>query len=58
VLVTTLVLEGWSSRLDPSHSPIAQVEALLAPEKNTAFGRMVTKWDEARESLDPRCDVW
>lgn len=55
VLVTTLVLEGWSSRLDPHHSPIAQVEAILAPE-TTAAGGAAAKWVAATEACDLRCD--
>lgn len=31
VVVTTLVLEGWSNRLDPHHSVLDQVQAMLHP---------------------------
>ncbi|KAK9836261.1 hypothetical protein WJX81_000321 [Elliptochloris bilobata] len=31
VVVTTLVLEGWSSKLDPTHSVMDQVSAIVAP---------------------------
>ena len=55
VLVTTLVLEGWSSRLDPHHSPIAQVEAIVAPE-TTLVGGAVAAWAAAAASGDLRCD--
>ncbi|KAK9864975.1 hypothetical protein WJX84_001100 [Apatococcus fuscideae] len=33
VVVTTLVLEGWSSQLDPSHSVLTEVEKMLDPLK-------------------------
>lgn len=33
VLVTTLVLEGWSNRLAPDHSVLGQVERLVAAEE-------------------------
>ncbi|KAK9866074.1 hypothetical protein WJX84_003580 [Apatococcus fuscideae] len=33
VVVTTLVLEGWSSQLDPHHSVFAEVEAIFDPLK-------------------------
>ena len=55
VLVTTLVLEGWSSRLDPHHSPIAQVEAIVAPE-TTAAGGAAAAWTAAAEACELRCD--
>lgn len=41
VVVTTLVLESWSNRLDPVHSPLHQVEALVAPE-STPVGRRLS----------------
>jgi aarF domain-containing kinase len=56
VLVTTLVLEGWSSRLDPHHSPIAQVEAIVAPE-TTLVGGAAAAWADAAASGDVRCDA-
>lgn len=40
VVVTTLVLESWSNRLDPAHSPLNQVEAIVAPEV-TPMGRHI-----------------
>jgi aarF domain-containing kinase len=56
VLVTTLVLEGWSSRLDPHHSPIAQVEAIVAPE-TTLVGGAAAAWADAAARGDLRCDA-
>ena len=56
VLVTTLVLEGWSSRLDPNHSPIAQVEAIVAPE-TTRVGGAAQAWADAAAGGDLRCDA-
>ena len=32
VVVTTLVLEGWSNRLDPHHSVLAQVQGMFEPQ--------------------------
>lgn len=32
VVVTTLVLEGWSSQLDPRHSVLEQVESIVSPK--------------------------
>ncbi|GFR39830.1 hypothetical protein Agub_g324 [Astrephomene gubernaculifera] len=32
VVVTTLVLEGWSNKLDPDHSVLTQVQAMFEPE--------------------------
>jgi aarF domain-containing kinase len=31
VVVTTLVLEGWSNKLDPTHSVLHQVQAMFEP---------------------------
>ena len=32
VVVTTLVLEGWSNQLDPKHGILEQVESIVAPD--------------------------
>ena len=57
VLVTTLVLEGWSSRLDPHYSPIQAVEALVAPER-TRWGRLAVRVGQHLEEADARMDLW
>lgn len=31
VVVTTLVLEGWSNKLDPDHSVLSQVQHMFEP---------------------------
>jgi aarF domain-containing kinase len=36
VVVTTLVLEGWSSQLDPRHSVLEQVESIVSPQTTWA----------------------
>ena len=36
MMVTTLVLEGWSSRLDPEHSVIEQVQRMISDEQRYA----------------------
>jgi predicted unusual protein kinase regulating ubiquinone biosynthesis (AarF/ABC1/UbiB family) len=60
ILVAVLVLEGWSSRLDPHYSPIQAVEALVAPE-TTRAGRvaaaLVEHLDDAA-GVDARLDEW
>ena len=38
VVVTTLVLEGWSSKLDPKHSVLEQARPGAAPPAGTAAG--------------------
>ena len=41
VLVTTLVLEGWSSQLAPEHSVLEQVERLVAADSWQARAKLV-----------------
>lgn len=57
ILVAVLVLEGWSSRLDPHYSPIQAVEALVAPER-TKWGRLAVRVSEHLEEADARMDEW
>lgn len=58
ILVAVLVLEGWSSRLDPHYSPIQAVEALVAPE-TTPWGRAAVRLaDHLAEAGDARMDEW
>lgn len=42
VVVTTLVLEGWSNKLDPDHSVLSQVQAMFEPE-NVPWGARMTQ---------------
>lgn len=49
VLVTTLVLEGWSSRLAPDHSVLGQVRRsaqLCGAEMKSERPRHRTGWDD------------
>ena len=57
ILVAVLVLEGWSSRLDPHYSPIQAVEALVAPER-TRWGRLAVRVGQHLEEADARMDLW
>ncbi len=58
ILVAVLVLEGWSSRLDPHYSPIQAVEALVAPER-TRWGRLAVRVSEHLDNAaDARLDEW
>ncbi|MEW5312540.1 MAG: hypothetical protein WDW38_004169 [Sanguina aurantia] len=41
VVVTTMVLEGWSNKLDPTHSVLAQVQEMFAGE-NVSWGQRIT----------------
>ncbi|KXZ44199.1 hypothetical protein GPECTOR_71g560 [Gonium pectorale] len=41
VVVTTLVLEGWSNKLDPDHSVLTQVQAMFEPE-NVPWSHRIT----------------
>jgi aarF domain-containing kinase len=43
VVVTTLVLEGWSSKLDPNHSTLQEVQRIVDNEKNVLFKRAATR---------------
>ncbi len=43
VLMTTLVLEGWSSKLDPVHSVLEQVEDTLQ-RHDKAISRQLARW--------------
>ncbi|GIL81924.1 hypothetical protein Vretimale_1497 [Volvox reticuliferus] len=42
VVVTTLVLEGWSNKLDPDHSVLSQVQAMFEPV-NVAWAHRITQ---------------
>jgi aarF domain-containing kinase len=46
VVVTTLVLEGWSSKLDPTHSVMDQVSAIVAPGTSGWAQRLSMAVDE------------
>ncbi|KAK9808945.1 hypothetical protein WJX72_006758 [[Myrmecia] bisecta] len=46
VVVTTLVLEGWSSKLDPAHSILGQVETLVAADAASWGERIAAAVDE------------
>lgn len=43
VLMTTLVLEGWSSKLNPQHSVLEQVEDVLRRHESSLSTRM-SRW--------------
>ena len=56
VVVTTLVLEVWSSKLDPRHSVLEQVEAIVSPK--TSWGqRLGHAVDAVIVDAAPLCDV-
>lgn len=56
VVVTTLVLEGWSSKLDPRHSVLEQVEAIVSPK--TSWGqRLGNAVDAVMVDAAPLCDM-
>ena len=56
VVVTTLVLEGWSSKLDPRHSVLEQVEAIVSPK--TSWGqRLGNAVDAVMIDAAPLCDM-
>ena len=56
VVVTTLVLEGWSSKLDPRHSVLEQVEAIVSPK--TSWGqRLGNAVDAVMVDTAPLCDT-
>lgn len=38
VVVTTLVLEGWSNKLDPDHSVLTQVRLKHVTDRGTTYG--------------------
>ncbi|GIL43854.1 hypothetical protein Vafri_1448 [Volvox africanus] len=42
VVVTTLVLEGWSNKLDPDHSVLTQVQTMFEPV-NVAWAHRITQ---------------
>jgi aarF domain-containing kinase len=46
VLVTTLVLEGWSSRLAPEHSVLQQVKSVVAMDSEHWRERMSNNVDK------------
>ncbi len=63
VVVTTLVLEGWSNKLDPSHSVLVQVCGLLPSlstiqaidSRRTALSRVAMGQKERkRERMAPK----
>ena len=43
-VVTTLVLEGWSHKLDPEHSTLSEVKRVIALKKNETKMRRVAQW--------------
>ena len=50
MVVTTLVLEGWSSQLDPSHAVLSQVQQMLAKESSFT-NRLTSAVDESFQLL-------
>jgi aarF domain-containing kinase len=55
-VVTTLVLEGWSHKLDPAHSTLSEVKRIIALKKGETRARRAAAWVQSaavdRELLD------
>ncbi|KAG2448971.1 hypothetical protein HYH02_005725 [Chlamydomonas schloesseri] len=49
VVVTTLVLEGWSNKLDPDHSVLTQVQQMFEPENVPWSHRITSLVDKVME---------
>ena len=60
VVVTTLVLEGWSSQLDPAHSTLTEVQKISAISDQPAWQQLLAQAvDRALYTDMPRVsDLW
>jgi aarF domain-containing kinase len=54
VVVTTLVLEGWSSKLDPGHSTLQEVQKIVRSDRNSWPKRAAQAVDHALRDPLPR----
>jgi len=52
VVVTTLILEGWSNKLAPDHSVLSQVQGMFSPAMYSWHDRMDTVVDLVMDRAD------